>query len=293
VTHFTHIPFCGPNSIRALPEAVAQEYLGALESTPTGFHSNRWAQAYRASAAEVLGHAPKSPSFFVPLGPDRDALQATLAEPEAEPARAWLRDIVDDRTLIARTDRIEPTKNIVRGFDAYELLLETRPEWRGRVVFVACCYRSRSTIDSYRRYADAVEATAERINERFGNANWQPVVLDVRDDYRRSMVALEQADVTLVNSLKDGLNLVAMESPVINARNGVVVCSRDTGAYELIADGVLGVNPFDLCETAQALDAGLRLDSAARAALAATARDRASAHSPRTWLEGCLAHRST
>jgi trehalose 6-phosphate synthase len=290
VLHFTHIPFCGPNSIRTLPEAIATEYCGALARVTTGFHSERWARAYQASAREVLGRQHIEPSFAVPLGPDPDALHATLATDEATTARTWLHGLVGVRALIARTDRIEPTKNLVRGFDAYELFLERNPEWHDRVVFVACCYRSRATIAEYRTYTAEVEATVARINARFGTGTWQPLIFDVRDEHARSIVALERADVMVVNSLKDGLNLVAMEGPVVNARDGIVICSRDAGAFDVMADGVLAVNPYDVIETADVIERALTLAPSQRHALATTARALAHRNSPQTWLDGCLSY---
>lgn len=291
VLHFTHIPFCGPNSIRMLPDPMAREYLGALAGVPTGFHSPRWARAYQASATEILGPNRITRSFAVPLGPDPQTLRATLVGPEAEAARAQLAELRGDCALIVRTDRIEPTKNIVRGFRAFELFLERNPDLHGRVMFLACCYRSRETIAEYRTYADEVDATVARINERFATTTWHPIVLDVRDDHVRSMVALEQADVIMVNSLKDGLNLVAMEGPTVNVRNAVTLCSRDAGAFDVMADGVLGINPFDLTETADALEQALRMAPEARQELAGTARALAARHTPETWFAGCVTHR--
>src|SRR5262249_53839585 len=145
VVHFTHTPFCGPNSVRVLPTAIAQELLGALGAVPCGFHTERWARAYAASAREVLGTGTAAPSFAASLAPDPDALRAVAESSTAAAARAELDEVVGDRHLLLRVDRIDPSKNIVRGFLAFDLLLTSHPEWRGRVVFVALLNASRES----------------------------------------------------------------------------------------------------------------------------------------------------
>ncbi|MFZ4516148.1 MAG: alpha,alpha-trehalose-phosphate synthase (UDP-forming) [Acidimicrobiia bacterium] len=289
VLHFHHIPFCGPNSIRVLPDAIAFEYLNALSRTRIGFHSERWANAYRASAHEILGDREIAAPYVAQLGPDLEALESAAHSPEAAEAIAWLDACTRDHVRIVRTDRVEPTKNLVRGFAAYELFLEQHPEWAARVTFVTCAYRSRESISLYRKYADEVTEIAARINARFGTPDWEPIVFDVRDDHARSVAAMAHADVVLVNPLKDGLNLVALEAAAINARDGIVICSRDAGAFDVLEAGVLGINPFDIEGTADAIATAVTMASDARHKLAATARQIATSASPTTWLRDCLA----
>ena len=128
---------------------------------------------------------------------------------------------------------MEPSKNIVRGMLAFEELLTAHPEWRGRVVHVACAYPSRQGLAEYLAYGADVEHTAERINHAFGAAadGWTPIVLPVEDDWARSLAALTLSDVLLVNPVRDGLNLVAKEGPLVNTVDGVLVLSRQAGAW--------------------------------------------------------------
>ena len=143
-----------------------------------------------------------------------------------------MRAEVGGRRIIARTDRMEPSKNIVRGMLAFEELLTAYPEWRGRVVHVAFAYPSRQGLAEYLAYAADVEHTAERINHAFGGpADWTPIVLSVEDDWARSLAALTLSDVLLVNPVRDGLNLVAKEGPLLNAADGVLVLSHQAGAW--------------------------------------------------------------
>lgn len=286
---FSHIPFCEPQELEILPEAIRDEYLRALGTVAVGFHTELWADAYRSCMGTVIGNL--EPAVFVePLGPDPAALQDALATPEADTARAWLRDRTTGQRCIVRADRVEPTKNLTRGFEAYAAVLAADPSLIGQVVFVACCYRSRESIPLYRAYAKEVQETVDRINEQFGTSEWTPIIFDVRDDHARSMAALEAADVLLVNPLRDGLNLVVMEGPVVSTRDVVVVCSREAGAYGVMRDGVLGVNPLDVDDTATALLRALTMSDGERSALAEHARSAARRHSPETWLRGCLAH---
>ena len=125
--------------------------------------------------------------------------------------------------VLARVDRMELSKNIARGFAAYDRLLETRADLHGRVVFLATCYPSRLGVEEYRRYRDDVVAAAELVNERWGTPDWRPVELMTDDDFPRSVAVLQRYDVLLVNPIRDGLNLVAKEGPAVNERDGALL----------------------------------------------------------------------
>jgi trehalose 6-phosphate synthase len=289
VVHFTHTPFCGPNSIRVLPDDVARALCGSLAGSPAGFHTARWGRAFEASAREVLG-ADVAPHWFAAsLGPDAPTLREIAASDAAKEAGAALDEEVGDRLVILRTDRVEPSKNIVRGFLAYERLLERRPELHEQVVFVAMLYVSRGGLPDYLAYGNEVEQTVKRINERFARNDWNPIHLDLRDDYARSIAGLERYDVLLVNPLKDGLNLVAKEGPLLNRRDGIVCLSPEAGAFDELAPAVERTHPYDLEQAASALEAALNASPAERAQRAAQLRELAGARTPATWLEDLLA----
>ncbi|MGQ0804462.1 MAG: alpha,alpha-trehalose-phosphate synthase (UDP-forming) [Actinomycetota bacterium] len=285
VTHFNHTPFCGPTSIRVLPDPVSAAICESMASVPSGFHTARWARAYEACAHEVLGNdRPVTPAFVASLGPDADDLAATAASPEAAAATKTLEQQVGDRSLIVRTDRVEPSKNIVRGFLAFDLLLSEHPEWLERVVFVALVYASREGLPEYLAYRQEVEQAAARVNERWARKDWQPVVLDTRDDHARSVAGLLRYDVLLVNPIRDGLNLVAKEGPLVNRRDGVVCLSREAGAFDELRDGVLAVHPYDLEQTASALHAALTMPADERRDRANRLRSLAATRTPADWL---------
>jgi trehalose 6-phosphate synthase len=285
VVHFTHTPFCGPNSIRVLPDDVARAICGSMATVPSGFHTRRWADAYEASAAAVLGaDHPRAPVFAATLGPDPTDLENTADSPEGRAALQALEEQVGDRRLLLRSDRVEPSKNIVRGFLAFDLLLDQRPEWRDRVVFVAMLNASREGLPEYQAYRQEVEQAAARVNDRWARDDWQPVVMDLRDDFPRSVAGYLRYDALLVNPLKDGLNLVAKEGPLVNQRDGVVCLSTEAGAYEELESAVLAVHPYDLGQNAAALHTALTMPADARRQQASKLRKLAAAATPASWL---------
>lgn len=284
VSHFTHTPFCGPNSVRVLPDHMARELCESLATTSAGFHSDRWARAYRASAVEVLGGAAPD-AFCATFGPDAADLAATAELAATADARAALNARVGDRRCIVRADRMELSKNIGRGFIAFDELLDRHPEWRERVCFVAMLNPSRGTLQEYRDYRTEVEAIAERVNQRWATGDWEPIIVDTRDDFPRSVAALQRADVILVNPVKDGLNLVALEGPLLNQRDAALCLSREAGAFDLLASDCLPVQPFDVSQTADALHDALSMKGDERARRAVGLRAAALARPAHLWLD--------
>ena len=286
VVHFTHTPFCGPNSIRVLPDDVSRAICESMATVPCGFHSRRWARAYEACVEIVLGDDhPRAATFASPLGPDPADLGDAIDSPEGRAALEALETNLGDRQLLLRSDRVEPSKNIVRGFLAFDTLLDRAPEWRDRVVFVAMLNESRQGLPEYQAYRQEVEQAADRVNERWGRNDWEPVVMDLRDDFPRSVAGYARYDALLVNPLKDGLNLVAKEGPMVNRRDGVVCLSPEAGAYDELGPAVLEAHPYDLDQTASALDTALSMPADARREQAARLRELASVHTPASWLQ--------
>lgn len=286
--HFSHTPFARPAELAVLPEAVRAEVLGGLAAhRACGFHSERWAGAARG-AARAVGH--ELATFVAPLGPDPTDLAATAGSEACAAAGAELDALVGDRLFLVRVDRIELSKNIVRGFLAFDHLLEARPEWRERVTFGAFVYPSRQNVPSYRRYREEVEAIVARVNERWGTAGWQPIAYDPVDDFPRSVAALRRADAVLVNPVRDGLNLVAKEAPLLSDRDSVLLLSEGAGAWEEMGGPAVAVDAWDVVAAGEALHRALSMDPVERAERAAELRRRATVHSPATWLAAQLAH---
>jgi len=286
--HFTHTPFCDPVDLRILPDDVAEELMGGMASyRACGFHTRRWAGAFEACCTAVLGTSP--PTFVAPLGPDLDSLQEIGASERCAEAGRQLDTLVGDRRLVLRVDRLELSKNLLRGFQAFEELLRSRPEWVGRVVFVALAYPSREGLADYLAYRQEVEGLVARINARWSTPGWTPIRMDISDDYPRSIAALARYDVLLVNPVRDGLNLVAKEGPLVNRRDGVLALSREAGAWDELGGAALEINPFDVGGTADVLAAALSMGADERCAHASAVRQAASHRQPRDWLEDQLA----
>ncbi|MGQ0832615.1 MAG: alpha,alpha-trehalose-phosphate synthase (UDP-forming) [Microthrixaceae bacterium] len=286
--HFSHTPFAPPVWLEALPDATVDELLhGMAAHHACGFHTQRWADDFLASAHDLAGLAPST--FVSPLAADADDLRATAASPACAAALAELDALVGDRALIGRVDRVELSKNQLRGFLAYRDLLERHPEHHGRVVFVAGAYPSREGVPGYAEYRASIEAAVSSINERFGTPSWTPVVLDVDDDFPRSVALLRRADVLLVNPIRDGLNLVAFEGPLVSDREVVLALSPETGAWEQLHAAALPVPPFDVAGTADVLHEALTMPPPERSRRFALLRELAGARTPGDWLADQLA----
>ncbi|MHB8219418.1 MAG: alpha,alpha-trehalose-phosphate synthase (UDP-forming) [Acidimicrobiales bacterium] len=293
--HFSHTPFAGPEALRHLPLGVATELLSGMAGFGScGFHTNRWEAGFRSNyddgaTSRGLGSATPPRTFVAPLGPDPGGLSAELSAPATVLAREELDGWIGDRKLIVRVDRVELSKNLLRGFWAYEELLETRPGWRGGVVMLALLYPSRQGLADYLAYRSEVEHTAARINDSWGSPEWTPVVLDVADDRNRSLAALTRYDALLVNPVRDGMNLVAKEGALVNSVGGTVVLSREAGAWEELNPAAVGINPFDVSDTARGLDLALDMAGHERAERSAALREIVERRTAADWLADQLA----
>jgi trehalose 6-phosphate synthase len=295
IAHFSHTPWAPPAYFRMLPDDVATALLdGMLGADHLGFLAGRWADAFLACCAEILGaevtdrlvtYRGRTTSVAVhPLGVDVESLRERASHDDVQAHKAALRAQAGDRQLIVRVDRTELSKNIVRGLAAFRELLATQPEWRGRVSHLACAYPSRSAIPEYQAYTEKVRQTALAINAEFATPDWTPVILEVKDDYARSLAACAVADVLLINPIRDGMNLVAEEGPILSERGCALVLSREAGAASLIGDEALLVNPYDICATAAALREGLCLPATERRRRSAAIAAAASGAAPAKWL---------
>ena len=269
IGHFSHTPWAPAEYFRLLPDDIAAELLtGILGADRAAFLTRRWADAFTECCHAVLGPGiPAGTRIGVHgLGADADFLRERSHRPDVAERMAALRaEIGEGRRTIVRVDRTELSKNIVRGLLAYRQLLDEHPEWREKVVHVAFAYPSRQDLAVYRDYTAEVRRVAEEINSAYGTPGWTPVVLHVKDDFARSLAAYRLADVALVNPIRDGMNLVAKEVPVVSDEGCVLVLSREAGAHEEMGEDALTVNPYDITGTAETLHTALTMPAAERA----------------------------
>ncbi|MEU6348636.1 trehalose-6-phosphate synthase [Streptomyces sp. NPDC047072] len=285
IAHFSHTPWAPLDYFRLLPDDIAGQVLrGMLGADRLGFLTRRWADAFTACATEFAGGLGQTRVGVHGLGADADFLRKRAHEPDVNDRMAALREEIGaGRKTVVRVDRTELSKNIVRGLLSYRRLLESRPEWRERVVHVAFAYPSRQDLAVYRDYTAEVRRLAEEINAEYGTAGWTPVVLHVKDDFARSLAAYRLADVALVNPVRDGMNLVAKEVPVVSDEGCALVLSREAGAYEELGDDAIVVNPYDIEQTATALHEALTLPPEERAERAKRLAAAATALPPAQW----------
>ncbi|MDI2131213.1 alpha,alpha-trehalose-phosphate synthase (UDP-forming) [Yinghuangia seranimata] len=296
IGHFSHTPWAPPDYFRLLPDDISRAVLeGILGADHAGFLTRRWASSFLDCCEQVLGadvdraamtvtHEGRRTQVAVhALGADADFLRERAARPDVEARLATLRDAVGDRKVVVRVDRTELSKNIVRGLLAYRDLLRGRPEWHGRVVHIAFAYPSRHDLPEYREYTAAVQRIAKEIDDEFGDDTWQPLMLHVNDDFPRSLAAYRLADVALVNPIRDGMNLVAKEIPVVSEHGCALVLSREAGAYEELGSDAVVVNPFDVTATSEALHEALSMDAGERRARTKKLAAAATALSPQQW----------
>jgi trehalose 6-phosphate synthase len=286
--HFSHTPFAPPVWLEALPDAAVLELLAGMAAHDAcGFHTEQWAADFRESCRHLADVHPVT--FVSPLASDPEDIRAAAASPACAAALASLEEVVGDRAVVGRVDRVELSKNLLRGFVAFGDLLERYPEHRERVVFVAGAYPSREGVPAYAAYRADVEAAVATVNERWGTPGWTPVVLHVEDDFPRSVAVLRRADVLLVNPIRDGLNLVASEGALVNDRDAVLALSPEAGAWERLHPGALRVPPFDVAGTADVLHQALTMAPDERARRHRVLRDLAEARTPRHWMADQLA----
>ncbi|HEY8317115.1 MAG TPA: trehalose-6-phosphate synthase, partial [Gaiellaceae bacterium] len=191
--------------------------------------------------------------------------------------------------LVVRVDRTDPSKNVVRGFRAFALFLEQHPELHGRVAMLALLDPSRQDVPEYADYRAAIEHEAHKVNDRFATAGWQPVDLQIADNFAQSIAAYKQYDALLVNPVFDGLNLVSKEAPIVNDRDGVLILSENAGSHEELGEWALTVNPFDISGQAEAISTALTMAVGERKRRASALRAHVREHDLAAWIGAQLA----
>ena len=278
-SHFVHIPWVEPDMWSPLPQDITVAiHEGLLANDVVGFHTERWRRAFLRCVHRFVPGAASTRTVAHPIGVDaaefeRRADDPVVLERQAE-IEAWRPE-----QLVVRVDRVDPSKNIVRGFEAFALLLERHSELQGKVGFLALLAPSREDIPEYAAYLAEIEKAAAGI---------PGVVLDIADDFPRSLAGYKEFDVLLVNPVSDGLNLVAKEAFLLNTRDGALVLSQNAGAHEELGQWAVTVDPFDVSDQADALYRALSLSAGERRRRADAIRAHVRAHDIREWIDAQL-----
>ena len=301
LAHFVHIPWLQTDYWHVLPDAIRRAiHDGVLANDVIAFHTHRWRLNFLRAATDLAD----AECNFLESRADYAGRRALVTvhpisvEPaeferlaQSEEVLAAERELVARRPeqLILRVDRTDPSKNIVRGFRAFELFLDAHPERHGRVTMLALLDPSRQDIPEYSEYLGAIQREARRVNDRFQREGWTPIELVIEDNFAASLAGYKQFDVLFVNAIFDGMYLIAKEAPLVNERDGVLILSENAGAYEELGDWAVCVNPFDVAAQAEALDAALTMPAAERARRLEAIRAHVHEHDVAGWIEAQLA----
>ena len=278
IHQFIHIPWPASSYWELLPGMIRQSICESLcQADIVGFQTERDARAFLDSCDTFLDYAQvdynaktvrtngrETLARAYPISINVEEVRQIAHSPRAAEYEERLIPQLGNRTII-RVDRVEPSKNIIRGFTAYESMLDRHPELQGDVRFLAFLVPSRTHIRQYQRYLEEIDEVVNHINQRLGREDWQPIKVYYENNYIQAIAAMRLYDVLIVNSVIDGMNLVAKEGPVVNERNGVLVLSEAAGAHERLKIGALSVAPADIEGTTRALYQALTMPSAERA----------------------------
>lgn len=294
---FLHIPWPGPDGWRVLPEPMRLTlFESMLQSDRIGFQTQRDAFNFvqtcrfylegahsRGSRVSIEYQERKIYANTYPISVDAEKVQDIAQEPATMLQKSQFMSMIGDLKLILRTDRVEPSKNILRGLEAYRDLLVRYPEHRGKVQFVQLLVPSRMGVEEYSDYLKDIMAMAGMINADFSQEFWEPVRTIVGNNYARALAAMQLYDVLLVNPIADGMNLVAKEGVMVNNRDGVLVLSENAGVYYELGAHALTVSPFDTYSTANALHQALTMPPEHRRQRAEAMRRQVLEHDVRAW----------
>ncbi len=266
IQHFIHIPWPAPRYWQMIPSYITRQICSGLCATDLlGFQTPQDGRSFLDTVEEFLPKAEVDHKNWVidwkghrtgikvyPLSINVAEVQRIANSPRALDYESRLAPLCGEHTIM-RIDRAEPNKNIIRGFKAYELLLARHPELCGKVNFLAFLVPSRTHIRQYQRYMDEIQQVINQINNTFGNEEWQPVQTFIENNYTQAIAGMKLYDALLVNTIVEGMNLVAKEGPVVNTRDGVLVLSESSGVHHQLGEGALSISPTDIEGTMDAL----------------------------------------
>jgi len=302
IQHFLHIPWPGPDAWRLLPAEIREAiFTSFLQCDRIGFQTKRdafnFVQTCRfyLEAAHSYGsrdsieyQGRKVKAIAYPISIDIEKVETLAATTETELLKSRLINIVGDRKVILRVDRIEPSKNILRGFQAFRELLERYPEHRGKVQMLALLVPSRLDVQQYYQYLQEITAEVGMINAEYSDALWEPIRMILGNNYPRAIAAFQIYDILLVNPITDGMNLVAKEGALVNQRDGVLLLSEHAGAFYELGDNALVGSPFDIYHTAEMMHEALVMPGDERQRRAEALRAQVKGAGVKAWFNNQL-----
>ena len=299
--HFVHIPWTQSDAWRVLPAGVRDAiFRGLLANDVIGFHTRSYKRNFLQCCRDLLDLDVDMDEGIVRLD-DREVwvrayplpidYSATREVARRDGVRRFEERLLRRRRefSILRVDRADLSKNVLRGFTAFDIFLEQHPEFAERITFTAQLMPSRMDVPEYAEYLEKIEALVAVVNHRHGTPDWMPIDLKLRDDLEEAVASYKHYDVMMVNAMFDGMNLVAKEGPLVNERDGVSILSENTGAHEELGEFALSVNPFDVQELADAIYSALTMTPESRARRATGLKEIVTSRDPGDWIDEQIA----
>jgi len=298
--HFIHIPWTQPDAWRVLPADIRDDiYESLLANDIIGFHTQAYRRNFLLCCRDLFGLEVDEKAGIVrhegrdvwvrhyPLPISAASFERTAQRPAVH---EYEREILRRRRehLILRVDRADLSKNVLRGFTAFDFFLDQHPEFSEHVTFIAQLMPSRQDVPEYAEYLEKIEALVAVVNHRHGTTDWMPIDLKLEENLERAIAAYKHYDLLIVNAMFDGMNLVAKEGPLVNERAGVSLLSENTGAHEELGEFALSVNPFDVQDQADAIYRALTMSSDERAWRAEGLKKIIAARDPGDWVDDQL-----
>lgn len=294
---FIHIPWPQSDSWRVLPRHIRRAVIrGLLANDIVAFHTRRYVRNFLVCCEEILDlevdYQKCSVSYegrevwarAYPISIDCSDFERLAESEEVLAEEEKIREMRREH-LVLRVDRMDLSKNIVRGFKAFDMFLDEHPEYKERITFLALLQPSREDVHEYVDYRESIMRVVEVINTKHGNANWMPIDVRMQDNFARSVAAYKQFDVLMVNAIYDGMNLIAKEAGLINRRNGMIILSENAGAHEELGDYCISVSPFDLESQSQAIYQALTAEDDDKERLAGRIRETVKHNDIHKWIE--------
>ena len=299
--HFVHIPWTQPDSWRVLPTFMRDEiYRGLLANDIIGFHTRSYRRNFLQCCRDLMDLDVDMDAGVVriddrevwvrayPLPIDYEATRAIARRPRVKEFEEQLLARRREFSLL-RVDRADLSKNVLRGFTAFDIFLEQHPEFSERITFTAQLMPSRTDVPEYAEYLERIEALVAVVNHRHGTPDWMPIHLKLRDDLDEAVAAYKHYDAMMVNAMFDGMNLVAKEAVLVNECDGVSILGENTGAHEELGEHALSVNPFDVQELADAIHAALTMVPESRKRRSEGLKEIVTRRDPGDWIDEQIA----
>lgn len=293
---FLHIPFPSYELFKLLPRKWRESILnGVIGADLIGFHTNDYTQHFLKSVKRTLGYDCSQNTIHkedrisradaFPIGIDYDKFHVQT-DPNISKEKEKLKELLKDSKLIFSVDRLDYTKGILNRVLAFEYFLDNYPDWQGKVIFNMVVIPSRDNIQSYKDMKNEIEANVGRINGKFSDLTWRPIIYQYKSLSFSELVALyATSDVGLITPLRDGMNLVAKEYVASQTeRVGFLILSEMAGASSELTEALI-INPTDVEEVAEAINKALEMPDAEKRNKVSRMQQRLSEYNVFTWAD--------